>query len=123
MPRYIHIHNLDIPVTHRIKIKYCDSYLCRLRGLTFRRPLTPDEGLLLVQQHDSRLEASIHMLGVNFDLAVIWINSSLTVVDKIIAKRWRPAYAPQEAARYTLEIHPDHFKQFEIGNKVEIHDV
>ena len=89
----------------------------------FRPRLSPDEGVLLVETRDSRLDTSIHMFFVSFDLAVFWINSDMTVVDKVIAKSWRPAYAPKENARYTLEIHPDRWGDYEIGDKVEFKNV
>ena len=123
MSRIIHVRNLDIPSQTPLQIKYCDSFLCRLRGLTFRAELSQTEGLLLVQKQDSRIDTSIHMLGVSFDLAVIWINSSMQVVDKVLAKSWRLAYAPKEAAQYILEIPPDRLGDFEIGNKVKFEDV
>lgn len=85
----------------------------------FRSHLDLDDGLLLEITHDSRLDSSIHMFFVPFDLAVIWINSERCVVDKIIARGWHPAYFPAQAARYTLEIHPDRFDNFEVGDKVE----
>jgi uncharacterized membrane protein (UPF0127 family) len=62
------------------------------------------------------------MFFVPFDLAVVWINSSLCVVDKIIAKSWHPAYFPAQAARYTLEIHPQRFEDFRIGDRLEFRD-
>ena len=88
----------------------------------FRSRIDQDEGLLLAIGHDSRADSSIHMLFVPFDLAVFWINSNMEIVDKVIAKSWRPAYFPARAARYTLEVHPDHFNDYEIGNKVEFHN-
>ena len=123
MSRMIHIRNLDIPSQTPLQIKYCDSFLCRLRGLTFRSELSQTEGLLLVQKQDSRIDTSIHMLGVSFDLAVIWINSSMQVVDKVLAKSWHLAYAPKKSAQYILEIHPDRLGDFEIGNKVKFEDI
>ena len=123
MPRIIHIRNLDNASQTPLQIKYCDSFLCRLRGLTFRHKLAPTEGLLLVQGRDSRLDTAIHMLFVSFDLTVVWIDSSLTVVDKVLAKSWAPAYAPKKAAQYILEIHPERWDDFEIGNKVQFEDV
>ena len=121
--RIIHVRNLDIASQSPLQIKYCDSFLCRLRGLTFRHEISPTEGLLLVQKRDSRLDASIHMLAVSFDLAVIWIDSSLTVVDKVLAKSWHLSYAPQKKAQYILEIHPDRWNDFEIGNKVKFENI
>lgn len=123
MSRTIHVRNLDMPNQTPLQIQYCDSFLCRLRGLIFRAELAPTSGLLLVQKRDSRLDSSIHMLAVNFDLAVIWINSSMRVVDKTLAKSWHLAYAPKEAAQYILEIHPDRLDEFQIGNKVQFEDV
>jgi uncharacterized membrane protein (UPF0127 family) len=99
---------------------YCDSFLCQLRGLTFRHQIARDEGLLLVQRHDSRLEASIHMLFCFTDLAVIWLDSSFIVVDKVLAKVWRPAYFPARPAKYILEIHPERLGDFEISDQVEL---
>jgi len=74
---------------------------------------------MLVIGRDSRADSSIHMLFVSFDLAVFWINSEMCVVDKVIAKSWRPAYFPAQAARYTLEIHPDRYDEYQIGDRVQ----
>ena len=73
---------------------------------------------MLVQGSDSRLEASIHMMFVWIDLAVVWINSGGEVVDIKLARRWRPAYVPRRPARYILEIHPDRLDEFHIGDQV-----
>ena len=51
----------------------------------FRSSLANDEGLLLVEARDSRLDTAIHMLFVPMDLAVIWINSKYSVVDTVLA--------------------------------------
>lgn len=119
MPRPITVQNLSQKLDKPALVGYCDSFLCKLRGLMFRSRLSPDEGLLLVEKRNSRLETSIHMLFVPFDLAVFWINSDMTVVDKVIAKSWKPAYFPKADAKYTLEIHPDRWADYEIGDKVE----
>ncbi len=86
----------------------------------FRPRLNLDEGLLLVEKRDSRLDTSIHMLFVNFNLAVFWINSDMMIADKIIAKSWRPAYFPKAKAKYTLELHTYRWSDYEIGDRVEI---
>ena len=119
MPDSITIANLNRPLAKPALVGYCDTFLSKLRGLMFRPRLDPDDGLLLVETRDSRLDTSIHMFFVPFDLAVFWINSDMVVVDKVIAKSWKPAYAPKAAARYTLEIHPDRWGDYEIGDKVE----
>jgi uncharacterized membrane protein (UPF0127 family) len=120
MPRPVFVHNLSRPIGQPARVEFCDSFLCRLRGLMFRSRLRRDEGLLLVEKRESRLDTSIHMFFVSFHLAVFWINSENTVVDKIIAKSWHPAYFPRTDAMYTLELHPDRWGDYEIGDKVDI---
>jgi hypothetical protein len=124
MPRFIIVRNLNLSDLSPARVTYCDSFFCRLRGLMFRSRLEPDDGLLLVQGgRDSRVESSIHMLFVPFDLNVVWINTDMTVVDKVIAKAWRPAYFPAAPARYILEIHPERWEDYQIGDKVEFQNV
>ena len=123
MPRFIFVHNLNRPGISPARVKYCDSFFCRLRGLTFRGRLEPEDGLLLVQgKRDSRIDSSIHMLFVSFDLNVVWINTDMIVVDKVIAKPWRPAYLSAKPARYVLEIHPNRWEDYQIGDRVEFQD-
>lgn len=124
MSRLIFVRSLNQPDLSPARVKYCDSFLCRLRGLTFHDRLDPDDGLLLVQgKRDSRIDTAIHMLFVPFDLNVVWINSKMTVVDKVIAKSWRPAYFSAQPACYILEIHPDRWEDYQIGDQVEFQDV
>lgn len=122
MPHPIRVQNLTHSLSAPAKVGYCDSFLCRLRGLMFRSQLGVDEGLLLVEGRDSRLDSSIHMFFVPFDLAVFWIDSSLTVVDKVMARSWKPAYLSRQPARYILEIHPTRWENYEIGDHVEFKD-
>jgi uncharacterized membrane protein (UPF0127 family) len=122
MLKQIIIENQSRKLNSLPRIKYCDTFLTQLRGLTFRSRLAHDEGLLLVGKRDSRLDSSIHMLFVAFDLTVIWINSEMKVVDKVIAKSWRPAYFSKQPARYVLEIHPERWGDYEIGDTVQFKD-
>jgi len=116
------IHNLSRPKAPAITARYCVSFLCRLRGLTFRRFLPENWGLLLVQGRDSRLDSSIHMLGVWMDLAVIWINSDKEVVDVKLARSWRLAYLPEKPACYILELAPEHLDNYKIGDRIKIEE-
>lgn len=122
MTRQIIIENQSGKDRSPLRITYCDTFLSQLRGFTFHSRLTRDEGLLLVGKRDSRLESSIHMLFVSFDLAVFWINSDLQVVDKVIARSWRPAYFSKKPAQYVLEIHPDRWEEYEVGDTVQFTD-
>ena len=119
MTKYISIENKDRRADRTLRIKYCDTFLTQLRGFTFRPHLARDEGLLLVGTRDSRLDSSIHMLFVSFDLSVIWINSDMQVVDKVLAKSWRPAYFSKQPAKYVLEVHPARWDEFQIGDTVQ----
>ena len=119
MAKFISIENKNRSIGGNLSIKLCDTFLTQLRGLTFRTHLARDEGLILAGKRDSRLDSSIHMLFVVFDLTVVWINSDMEVVDKILAKPWRPAYFAKAPAKYVLEIHPDRWENFQIGDVVQ----
>ena len=123
MSSIIEVKNCGRQIKIPIRAVYCKSFICQLKGLMFRSSINYDEGLLLVQSHDSRIEASIHMLFMLVDLSVIWIDSSYTVVDKIHAKRWKLAYFPQKSAKFILEAHVDRLNDFSIGDKVEFCEI
>jgi uncharacterized membrane protein (UPF0127 family) len=114
------IENQSQPRIRPIKAQYCGSFLCRLRGLMFRRSFATHEGLLMVQAKADRIESSIHMLFMTFDLAVIWLNDEKLVVDVQLCRRWRPAYIPASSARFVLEAHVDRFDDFKIGDVLSI---
>jgi uncharacterized membrane protein (UPF0127 family) len=119
MARTIRIENLNRRIGGGLRVKYCDTFLTQLRGFTFRSDLAREEGLVLVGKRDSRVDSSIHMFFVSFDLAVIWINSEMQVVDKVLAKSWKPAYFSKQPAKYVLEVHPDHWDEFQVGDRVK----
>ncbi len=119
MPKQILVQNTIRKIDSPARIRYCDTFLSQLRGFTFHPRLSPDEGLLLVGRRDSRLASSIHMLFVRFALTVVWINSQMQVVDKVLAKPWRPAYFPKQPARYVLEIHPARWEDYQVGDTVQ----
>lgn len=122
MPKIVTAQNKNRMIRGPLYIKYCDTFFSQLRGFTFRSGISRDEGLLLVGKRDARLDSSIHMLFVPFDLAVVWINADMRVVDKVLAKAWRPAYFSKQPAKYVLEIHPERWGDFEIGDGVEFQD-
>lgn len=122
MPKTIEVENGNRTSAGALRVKYCDTFFCQLRGLSFRPRLAPDEGLLLVGRRDSRIDSSIHMFFVPFDLTVIWIDSALQVVDKVLARAWRPAYFSKRPAKYTLELHAERWDDFQIGDGVILRD-
>jgi uncharacterized membrane protein (UPF0127 family) len=123
MSKSILIENKNRRIGGALQIKFCDTFLSQLRGLTFRSRLSREEGLLLVGKRDSRLDSSIHMLFVSFNLSIVWINSEMKVVDKVLARSWRPAYFSKQPAKYVLEVHPERWADFEIGDRVQFKNV
>jgi uncharacterized membrane protein (UPF0127 family) len=106
--------SLDKP----LRVKNCDTFLCRFRGLMFRNELDLEDGLLLIQKGENRSSAAIHMFFVGMDLGVIWLNNARTIVDMQVAESWKPLYTPRYPARYVLEINPDRMTEFEIGDQL-----
>lgn len=99
--------------------KWCDSFGTKLRGFTFRQTLGEDDGLVLVENSDNRVNTAIHMLFVAFDLGVVWVNNAGVVVDTIIAKPWKLSYVPQAPCRYVIEGHPQRLKDVKVGDHIE----
>ncbi len=119
MNKYVSLLNKNRTVDAPPAIKYCDTFLTQLRGLMFRPRLSRDEGLVLVGTRDSRLESSIHMFFVSFDLTVLWIDSNMKVVDKVLARSWHPMYFSKQPAKFVVEIHPERWGEFEVGDEVQ----
>ncbi len=101
-----------------LQVRRCSSFLCRLRGLTFRRKLPRHEALLLIEPAEGRLNTAIHMLFVFFPIAAIWINAEGEVVDKVLARPFALYYAPARPACYTLEATPEWLEAFTVGERV-----
>jgi uncharacterized membrane protein (UPF0127 family) len=97
-------------------VRRCASFLCRLRGLTFRRFVGQGEGLLLVGKRPSRTDTAIHMLFVFFPIAAIWLDPDGRVVDARLARPFRPLYVPRAPARDVLEGPPALLEQVQIGD-------
>jgi uncharacterized membrane protein (UPF0127 family) len=106
---------------HVIRVRWCASFACRLRGLTFRRRLVPGEGLLLVERSAGRTQTAIHMAMVFFPLGVIWLDDERRVVDKRLALPWR-VYVPTAAAHYVLEGEPGVLECVAHGDVLEFAD-
>ena len=117
------IRNLTNPSIASLKVNWCQSFISRLRGFTFRSSLNQGEGLVLVEARDSRMDTAIHMFFVWTDLAIAWVNSDYEVVDTTIAKAWHPFYASSKPARYVVEFHPNRHGDFKAGDRISfVHD-
>jgi hypothetical protein len=103
-----------------LNLKLCDTFFSKFRGLMLTKEPPPDGGIMIVESGESKVNATIHMMFMNYDITVLWLDRDLMVVDKVLAKKWKIYYAPQAPAQYILEIHPDRFDDFEIGDKFEV---
>jgi uncharacterized protein len=118
--KFVQIKNKSRSVGKPVRARYCSSFFCRLRGLMFQKTLDPYEGLLMVQSRADRVESSIHMLFMMFDLAVVWLDDQYRVVDVQLCRRWRPAYIPAGPARFVLETHTERLSDFTIGDRISV---
>ncbi len=84
----------------------------------FQKNITPFSGIVLLEKQDSVINSAIHMLFMNFDICVVWINKKNRVVDRQLARRWHVLYKPVKPACMTVELHPRHMKDFKIGDIV-----
>ena len=53
----------------------------------FSKKLEEDQGIVLAEKKESRISTSIHMMFMNSDLAVFWLDKNWVIVDKVLAKR------------------------------------
>lgn len=100
------------------RAKWCSSYWCHFRGLQFVFRLPDDEGLLFVTGHEGRAHTAIHMFFMFCSIAVVWLDSTGAVVDKTLAKPWRPAYAPRLPAQYYVEANPSLLERVQVGDRL-----
>jgi uncharacterized membrane protein (UPF0127 family) len=105
------------------RAKWCTSFFCHFKGLQFVQRLPEDQGVLFVTQSESRANTSIHMFFMFMRIGVLWLDKSGRVVDKTLAKPWRPFYAPSEPAQYFIEANPSILEKVEIGDVLRFDEV
>jgi uncharacterized membrane protein (UPF0127 family) len=105
------------------RVKLCDNFWTRFRGLQLVRHLPDDEGLLFVTGSENRANTTIHMFFMFFSIGVVWLDASGKVVDKCFAKPWRPAYAPRSPAQYFIEAKPGILDKVQIGDVLRFDEV
>jgi len=118
MPRWVVVRNRSRGGMPVARARWCSSFLCKLRGLSLRRTLPAETGLLLAESGDGRWTTSIHMFGMLFDIGVVWIDGRGIVVDTRHALPWR-AYLPTAPARFTLEGSPEILDRAKVGDLLE----
>ncbi|HUT63214.1 MAG TPA: DUF192 domain-containing protein, partial [Anaerolineae bacterium] len=70
--KIVEIRNSSPPFTV-INAKYCDTFLSRFLGLMFSRNLKHDFGLVFVENNETKIKTSIHMMFMNYDITVLWL--------------------------------------------------
>ena len=105
------------------RVKLCDTFWSRFRGLQLVSSLPDDEGLLFVTGSENRANTTIHMFFMLFSIGVVWLDAKGKVVDKCFAKPWRPAYAPQSPAQYFVEANPTILDKIQIGDVLQFDEV
>ncbi|MBA4419695.1 MAG: hypothetical protein C0391_00945 [Anaerolinea sp.] len=114
-----------INITHpgmEVNLHRCDTFFSKFRGLMLKRHLAEDEGIVLVCTPPGIVNTSIHMFFMRFDIAVVWLDASFKVVDKTLAKKWRPYYASARSAMYILELHPARISDYNLDDQVQLTD-
>lgn len=104
------------------RARWCASFVCHFFGLMGRAGLPEGEGVLFVTGRESKAATTIHMFFMRFPIGVIWLAGDGRVVDKRLAKPWRPAYAPQAPARYYVEANVNVLDKVEVGDVLTFSD-
>lgn len=100
------------------RVRMCVSFWCHFRGLQLVPRLPDDEGLLFVTNSESRTNTAIHMFFMLFSIGVVWLDKNGRVVDKQLAKPWRPMYTPKKPAQYYIEANPSVLERVRVGSKL-----
>jgi uncharacterized protein len=101
-----------------VNVKVCDTFWSKFIGLMFSRQLKPDDGVILVENSETRINTAIHMMFVNYDITVLWLDRQMVIIDKVLAKKWAPIYYPKKPAQYVVELHQSKFSEYSIGEKL-----
>jgi uncharacterized membrane protein (UPF0127 family) len=120
--RQVQILNRSKPLQTPLIADYADSFASKLRGLAWRRSLPADRAMILAEKAASRLGAGIHMLGMFFDLTIVWLDDEMTVVDVARARRWRSFVFPRRPARFVIECTTSRHEDFRIGDQLHFED-
>jgi uncharacterized membrane protein (UPF0127 family) len=109
------------PVLARAKV--CKSFWSHFKGLQFSSRLPEGQGLWFVTNREGRSHTAIHMFFVFYAIGVIWVDANGMVVDKCLAKSWRPYYASRYPARDFIEATPDILDRVQVGDRLQFDEI
>lgn len=118
--KIVEIENRSRPLSAPLYAEYCQTFFCKLAGLAFRRRLPPDRALILVQSKENRVDSAVHMFGMAFDLAIVWLDSNLLVKEVRHARRWRSIIVPRYPARFVVECGLSRLDDFAVGDQLAL---
>lgn len=113
------IRNADTNEIILARARWCSSFWCHFRGLQLVPRLPEDQGLFFVTDYEGRAHTAIHMFFMLFSIGVVWLDKSGVVVDKKLARPWRPGYVPAAPAQYYLEANPSILERVQIGDRLK----
>lgn len=107
----------------KLEAWYFDNFFSRLKGLMFKNKISLNQAGLFINKNENIVDSAIHMLFMNFDIAVFWLDKTNTIVDKRIAKKWGLIYYPDVKSHKILETHPEIFETLQIGEELTIENL
>lgn len=115
------IKNLTSGETIARQVVRCDTFWKRGRGLMLRsrQAVAGERVYLFVERREGVAQTAIHMFLVFFPIAVVWLDRNKQVVDKTLARPFRPYYAPRHPAQYYVEGHPSLLERVNVGDRLE----
>lgn len=119
------IDKVDNPLllSEKLEARCFESFFERFKGLMFDSDLPVNQAALFINKNETIIDSTIHMLFMNYDIAVFWLNESNIVVDKKIAKKWTLINSPSKKAQKILETHIEFFDKLNIGDKISIENI
>ncbi len=97
-------------------VEIADSFLNRIKGLSFRKMLSMSEGMLFVFSKPGKYK--FWMVGMRFPIDIAFISQNKKVVDKITLELGEE-YTPGKEFMYALEVNKGLLKDIERGDDVE----
>jgi len=99
---------MDVDVKFKGKVifkgKLCKNFFSKFRGLMFSKKLKKSRCLIFVNDFQSRINSSIHMLFVFFPIDVVFLDFNYEVVDVRTAYPFISFIMPKKKAKYVIEM-------------------
>lgn len=67
--------------------------------------------------------ATMHTMGMRYNIAIIWLDRKMSVVEMRIVPPWRIACVPCQAAMYVIEAAPETINRVAVGDRLVFDEV